>query len=63
MFDKFFTVLTTALAITAVGIALRPKAPTASVITAFFNGFSKIQTAWNISFPSIGRIPFLSNKP
>lgn len=45
MFDKFFTVLTTALAITAVGIALRPKAPTAGVITAFFNGFSKIQTA------------------
>jgi hypothetical protein len=45
MVEKFFTVLTTALAITAVGIALRPKAPTAQVITSFFNGFAKVQTA------------------
>lgn len=43
--ERFFTILTTALAITAVGIALRPKAPTAAVITSFFNGFAKIQTA------------------
>ena len=45
MAEKFFTVLTTALAITAVGIALRPGSQAPGVITAFFKGFAGVQTA------------------
>jgi hypothetical protein len=45
MFDKVFTVLTTALAITAVGIALRPGAPTAAVASSLLGGFAGIQKA------------------
>ena len=45
MFDKVFSVATTALIITGVGIALRPGAPTARVIEALLNGFAKIQNA------------------
>jgi len=45
MIDKVVTIVTTALAITAVGIALRPGAPTAQVIRATGNAVAKIQTA------------------
>lgn len=45
MFDKFFTLFTTALIVTAVGIALRPGAPTANVITAWLKGFAGVQKA------------------
>lgn len=45
MLDKIVTIATTALAVTAVGIALRPGAPTAKVITAATSGFAKIQRA------------------
>lgn len=45
MIDKLVTVLTTALAVTAVGIALRPGAPTANVITASGKAFAGIQRA------------------
>lgn len=43
--DKMFSVLTTVFAVTALGIALRPGAPTAKVITALTSGVAKIQTA------------------
>ena len=45
MVDKIVSVFVTALAITAVGIALRPGAPTAKVIEATTSGFAKIQRA------------------
>ena len=45
MVDKLVSVLTMALAITGLGIALRPGAPTAHVIGASTTGFAKIQTA------------------
>lgn len=43
MVDKIVSIFTTALAVTAVGIALRPGAPTASVLSAGLNGFANIQ--------------------
>jgi hypothetical protein len=43
MADKFFTFLTTVLAITGVGIALRPGAPTAKVIGASGSALAKVQ--------------------
>lgn len=45
MIDKITTVLVTALVVTAVGIALRPKAPTAKVISAATTGFANIERA------------------
>lgn len=45
MIDKIVSVFTTALIVTAVGIALRPGAPTAKVITALLKGFAGIQRA------------------
>lgn len=45
MIDKVFSVATTALVVTAVGIALRPGAPTANVVDSLLTGFAKIQTA------------------
>ena len=45
MLDSVVTIVSTAFAVTAVGIALRPNAPTAQVITAFFNGLAKSQSA------------------
>ena len=43
MVDKIVSVFVTALAVTAVGIALRPGAPTAKVIDATLSGFAKMQ--------------------
>lgn len=45
MGDKVVTVITTVFIVTAVGIALRPGAPTAKVLTAFWNGIAKSQRA------------------
>lgn len=45
MIDKFVTIAVTALGITAVGIALRPGAPTAKVISATFGGLANVQRA------------------
>lgn len=45
MVDKVISIFTTALAVTALGIALRPKAPTAEVMRSTLEGFAKIQTA------------------
>jgi len=45
MLDKLTTIVTTIFIVTAVGIALRPKAPTANVITSTFNGIAKSQKA------------------
>lgn len=45
MLDKIATVFMTALAITGLGIALRPHAQTADVIKATTGGFAQIQTA------------------
>ena len=45
MVDKIASIFTTALVITGVGIALRPKAPTAQVATAVLGGFANIQKA------------------
>lgn len=45
MFDKIISIFTTALAITAVGIALRPQSSTAAVIAATTSGFADIQKA------------------
>ena len=45
MIDKIVSIFTTALVITGLGIALRPKAQTAAVIGATTGGFAKIQTA------------------
>ena len=43
--DKVFSVFSTVLAVTALGVALRPKAPTADVIKALTSGFASMQTA------------------
>lgn len=45
MFDKFFSLFTVALIVTAVGIALRPGAVTANVITAWLKGFAGVESA------------------
>lgn len=45
MLDKVVSIATTALLITAVGIALRPGAPTAKVIESAFSGLAKVQRA------------------
>lgn len=45
MIDKVISIFTTALAVTALGIALRRGAPTADVVKATTEGFAKIQTA------------------
>lgn len=45
MVDKFFSLFTTALVITGVGIALRPGAPTSGVIKSWMNGFAGVQRA------------------
>lgn len=45
MVDKALSVVTTIFAVTALGIALRPNAPTAKVITATFSGIAKTQRA------------------
>lgn len=45
MIDKLATIAVTALVITGVGIALRPKAPTAQVLKSGLNGFANIQRA------------------
>lgn len=45
MADKLISVVTTIFLVTAVGIALRPGAPTAKVIEAIFSGISKSQRA------------------
>jgi hypothetical protein len=45
MFDKVISLFTTALAVTAVGIALRPQSKTADVLKATTGGFASIQTA------------------
>lgn len=45
MVDKAISVITTVFAVTAIGIALRPNAPTATVITAFWNGIANAQKA------------------
>lgn len=45
MVDKFFSLFTTALVVTAIGIALRPGSQAPSVIRAWMNGFSSIQRA------------------
>lgn len=45
MLDKLTTVVVTIFMVTAVGIALRPGAPTANVLKALFNGIAKTQTA------------------
>ena len=45
MVNNIVTIFTTALAVTALGIALRPNAPTAAVLTAGLGGFANIQKA------------------
>lgn len=45
MKDALVAIIGTAFAVTAVGIALRPGAPTASVISALTNGVAKMQSA------------------
>lgn len=45
MVDKLVTIVTTALAVTAVGIALRPGAPTAKVIGASGTALARVQRA------------------
>jgi len=45
MLDKIISIFTTIFLVTALGIALRPGAPTAKVITAWFNGIAKTQRA------------------
>lgn len=45
MFDKFFALLGTVFVVTAIGIALRPGAPTAGVIKAVGDSISNIQRA------------------
>jgi hypothetical protein len=45
MFDKIATIAITALVVTGVGIALRPKAPTAAVLRSATNGFANIEKA------------------
>lgn len=45
MVDKFFSLFTTALVVTAVGIALRPGSKAPQVISAWLGGFAKVQSA------------------
>ena len=45
MVEKFLGIFTTIFLVTALGIALRPGAPTAKVITAWFNGIASTQRA------------------
>lgn len=45
MLDKIFSVFTTALVITGVGIAFRPGSAAPQVIDATFTGLAKSQTA------------------
>jgi len=45
MVDKALSVITTIFAVTALGIALRPNAPTAQVISSLFNGIQGSQRA------------------
>jgi len=45
MVDKFFSVFTTALAVTAVGIALRPNSAAPGVIKAWMGGFANVERA------------------
>ena len=45
MVDTIISVFTTIFLVTALGIALRPGAPTAKVITAWFNCIAKSQRA------------------
>jgi len=45
MLEKLFSIATTALIVTGVGIALRPGAPTAKVVEAGLSGLAKVQTA------------------
>lgn len=43
MVDKIVSIFTTALVVTAVGIALDPKAPTAQVISSTLSGFAGVE--------------------
>lgn len=45
MMDKLVTIVTTALCVTAVGIALRPGAPTAKVIKAAGSALAGVEKA------------------
>ena len=45
MLDKLFSLLGTIFVVTAIGIALRPGAPTAKIITAFGNTLVGAQKA------------------
>ena len=45
MVDKLVSIVSTIFAVTALGIALRPNAPTANVIAATFNGIATTQRA------------------
>jgi hypothetical protein len=45
MFDKLFTLLGTIFVVTAIGIALRPGAPTASIVKTLGDTLVKSQQA------------------
>ena len=45
MLDKLFSLLGTVFVVTAIGIALRPNAPTAKIISAFGNTLIGAQKA------------------
>lgn len=45
MVNSIVSIFITALVVTAIGIALRPNAPTAKVISATLGGFAGIQKA------------------
>lgn len=45
MMDKAFSVIITVFAVTALGIALRPGAPTATVISSLTSGIANMQRA------------------
>lgn len=45
MVDKFFSLFTTALVVTAVGIAVRPGSKAPQVVSAWLSGFAKVQSA------------------
>jgi hypothetical protein len=45
MVDKFFSLFTTALIVTALGIALRPGSQAPAVIRAWMSGFASVQRA------------------
>lgn len=45
MINSIVSIFTSALVVTAVGIALRPGAPTASVISSTFNSFANVEKA------------------